>query len=179
MDYADTTVIVPVKNEPAVAKVVKDVADSLHDCKIIVIYKGEIEIPKETANNLTLVKQQGTGKGNACIQVAKLVNTDIMCFIDGDATYDANDLKKVVALIRSGAGLALGNRLKWLDRKTMPAFVEFGNKVITGTANLLYRMHVEDTQTGLRAIRKATFDALELKEQNFGIESEMTIKAKK
>jgi hypothetical protein len=102
-----------------------------------------------------------------------------MCFIDGDATYDADDLKKVVERVRHGADLALGNRLKTLNRKAMPAFVEFGNKVITDTANLLYRMHVQDSQTGLRAIKKKVFDALMLKEQYFGMESEMTIKARK
>jgi hypothetical protein len=181
MDYSDTTVIVPVKGEPAVAKVVRDVAKALHNCRIIVIYKGSLNMPKAeaAAGNTMLVRQHGTGKGNACIQVSKLVKTKIMCFIDGDATYDADDLKRMVALVRRGADLVLGNRLERLDRRSMPAFIEFGNKVITDTANLLYRMHVKDTQTGLRAIRKRVFDALMLKEQRFGIESEMTIKARK
>ena len=181
MDYSDTTVIVPEKNEPAVAKVVRDVFNTLHDCRIIVIYKGDANISKTEAASMkvTLVEQRGTGKGNACIQVSKLVDTQIMCFIDGDATYDANDLKKVIARVRDGADLALGDRLKNLDRKAMPAFVEFGNKVITVTADLLYRMHVKDSQTGLRAIKKSVFDSLMLKEQYFGIESEMTIKARK
>jgi hypothetical protein len=181
MDYSDTTVIVPVRDEPAVAEVVRGVSRALHNCRIIVVYKGNVSIPRSeaAAGRLMLVRQRGTGKGNACIQVAKLVNTKIMCFIDGDATYDADDLKKVVERVRHGADLALGNRLKTLNRKAMPAFVEFGNKVITDTANLLYRMHVQDSQTGLRAIKKKVFDALMLKEQYFGMESEMTIKARK
>lgn len=181
MNYSDTTVIVPVKGEPAVAKVVRDVSKALHDCRIIVVYKGDVNMPRAeaAARNVLMVRQRGNGKGNACIQVSKLVKTGIMCFIDGDATYDANDLKKMIARVRAGADLVIGNRLDRLDRRSMPAFIEFGNKVITDTANLLYRMHVKDMQTGLRAMRKRVFDALTLKEQYFGIESEMTIKARK
>ncbi len=181
MDYSDTTVIVPVKDEPAVAEVVRDVSRALRNCRIIVVYKGEVRLPKSeaAAKNMMLVRQRGSGKGNACIQVSKFVRTKIMCLIDGDATYDANDLKKVVARVRDGADLALGDRLERLDRKAMPAFVELGNKIITDAANLLYRMHVRDSQTGLRAIRKRVFDTLMLKEQHFGIESEMNIKARK
>ncbi len=178
MDYSDTTVVIPIKDEPAAANVVREVSKALHNCRIIVVYKGDVSLSRSERElkNTVFVKQRGTGKGNACIQVAKLVKTEIMCFIDGDSTYDSNDLKKVVARIRNGADLALGNRLKDLDRKAMPAFVEFGNRTITNTANLLYNMHVRDSQTGLRAIRTHVFNALMLKEQYFGIESEMTIK---
>lgn len=181
MDYSDTTIIIPVKDEPAVGKVAHEVNRTLHNCKIIIVYKGDLKLPEaeSTAKNIMRIKQHRSGKGNACIQVAKLVKTEIMCFIDGDATYDANDLKKVIATVRSGTDLALGDRLGSIDRKAMPAFIEYGNKVITDTANLLYRMHIRDSQTGLRAIRKKVFDALALNEQCFGIESEMNIKARK
>lgn len=179
MDYSDTTVVIPIKDEPAVGKVARDVSDALPGCRIIVIYKGGPAPRLESVRNAAVVRQRGNGKGNACLQAAKLIGTDIMCFIDGDATYEAKDLRKVVAMVRDGADLALGNRLDGLDRRAMPAFIEFGNRVISGVANLLYFMRVEDTQTGLRALRKGVFDALGLGEQYFGIESEMTIKARK
>jgi len=181
MDYSDTTVIVPEKDEPAVSKVVRDVLRTLRNCRVIVVYKGASNMTVSEAASLgvTLARQHGSGKGNACIQAARLVKTRIMCLIDADATYDARDLRRLVELVRNGADLAVGNRLERLDRGSMPSFVEFGNKVISGTANLLYGMHVKDTQTGLRAIRKDVFNALGLKEPRFGIESEMTIKARK
>lgn len=180
MDYSDTTVVIPVKDEPAVGRVAKSVLKTLANCKVIVIYKDEND--KRYVNfkskNMKVMAQRGSGKGVACVQAAKLIDTDIMCFIDGDATYDANDLKKVVNLVRHGADLAMGNRFHSLDRSAMPFFIEFGNRVITVVANILYNLHLEDSQTGLRAIKKSAFDVLDLHEPGFGIETEINVKSR-
>jgi dolichol-phosphate hexosyltransferase len=181
MDYSDTTVMVPVKDEPAVGTVVKKTLDSLPNCKVVVIYKGyEDGLKLDVKNkNLKVIKQTGSGKGVAVVQAAKQIHTDIMCLIDGDATYEVNDLKRVIKLVRDGADMAIGNRLHDMDREAMPAFIEVGNKVITVTADILYGMKLKDSQTGLRAIRKKAFDTLDLHEKYFGIETEMDVKMHK
>ncbi|HUY70094.1 MAG TPA: glycosyltransferase family 2 protein [Candidatus Baltobacteraceae bacterium] len=179
MNYSDTTVIIPVKDEPAVGAVARQVLKELKGCKVIVIYKDDAD--RENVDfadkNMALMKQKGNGKGVACMQAAKRVNTRILCLIDGDATYEAKDLKKAIALVRGGADLAIGNRLNNLDREAMPAFIEFGNRVITQTSNLLYGLMLTDSQSGLRAIRKEAFDRLHLTEEFFGIETEMNVMA--
>ncbi|MDE1833317.1 MAG: glycosyltransferase [Candidatus Micrarchaeota archaeon] len=179
MDYSDTTVIIPVKDEPAVGMVARQVLKELKNCKVIVIYKDEADRDNVgfSDRNMTVMRQKGSGKGVACVQAARKVKTDILCFIDGDATYEARDLKKAVALVRGGADMALGNRLNRLDREAMPAFIEVGNRIITQTANLLYGLRLTDSQSGLRAIRKGAFDRLQLSEQFFGIETEMNVMA--
>lgn len=181
MDYSDTTVIIPVKDEPAVGAVARQVLKELKNCRVIVIYKDDADRHNVgfSDKNMILIKQRGSGKGVACVQAAKRVDTKILCFIDGDATYDAKDLKKVVSLVRNGADMALGNRLYRLDREAMPAFIEFGNRVITQTANILYGLRLGDSQSGLRAIRKSAFDRLGLMEQFFGIETEMNVMSRK
>ncbi|MDE1868522.1 MAG: glycosyltransferase [Candidatus Micrarchaeota archaeon] len=183
MDYSDTTVVIPVKDEPAVGRVARSVLKTLPNCKAIVIYKDEKD--KRYVNfkskNLRVVAQKGSGKGVACVQAAKLIDTDIMCFIDGDATYDANDLKKLVNLVRHGADLALGSRFNKtykMEREAMPQFIKFGNRVITIVANMLYNLHLVDSQTGLRAMKKSAFDALGLHQEGFGIETEINVKSK-
>lgn len=181
MDYSDTTVMIPVKDEPAVEIVAKKVFNSLPNCKILIIYKGYNDHLKIGIKNknLTIIRQKGSGKGVAVIQAAKQIHTDIMCLIDGDATYEANDLKKLIALVRDGADMAIGNRLNGINKEVMPTFIQVGNKVITVTANILYGMGIKDSQTGIRAIRKSSFDKLVLAERYFGIESEMNIKMHK
>ena len=125
------------------------------------------------------MQQHDSGKGRAVREALKLVGTEIVCLIDGDATYSVEDLKKVIALVRDGADMAIGNRFDHLDRKTMPLFIEIGNKVITETANILYGMSLRDSQTGLRAIRMSALSKLALREPGFGIESELNIKSRK
>ncbi len=177
-DYRDTTVLIPVKDEPAVEKVTKGVLSKLPACKVIVVYKGRLGM-KLNGKNLRILKQSGSGKGAACVQAAKLVDTDIMCFIDGDNTYDVNDLKKVIALVREGAAMAIGNRFSNISSEAMPPYIQFGNNMLTLTANVLYGLRIKDSQTGLRAIRKDIFDRLGVTETHFGIEEEMNIKTKK
>jgi dolichol-phosphate hexosyltransferase len=178
MDYSDTTVIIPVKDEPAVEKVTKDVFGALKNCNVIIIHKGSLDM-RFRHKNLTIIKQADSGKGYACERAAKYVTTEIMCFIDGDRTYEVDDLKKVIILVREGADMALGNRISNIKHDSMPRYVRFGNWVLTATGNLFFGLKIKDSQTGLRAIRTICFRKLELNEQYFGIESEMNIKAKK
>lgn len=182
MDYSDTTVMLPVKEEPAAGQVAREILQKMAGATVLVVYKGD-------ANKLgigfsdprmRMVEQTSTGgKGAGVRDALPLVHTDIVCLIDGDATYSVDDLPKVVEMARGGVDVALGNRFASLDRKAMPFFIEFGNKVITATANLLYGMHIHDSQTGLRALRKSSLDRLNLRENGFGIESEINIRARK
>lgn len=181
MDYSDTTVMIPVKDEPAVGAVTKKTLDSLPGVRVLVIYKGyndNLKLDFENPN-MRIVKQEGSGKGVAVIQAAKMIDSQIMCLIDGDATYEVDDLKRVIEEVRSGADMAIGNRLDKVAKDAMPTFILVGNRIITITADILYNMHLKDSQTGLRAIRKSAFDTLDLHEKYFGIETEMDVKMHK
>ncbi len=173
--------MIPVKDEPAVGAVARETLKSLPNCKVFIIYKGyndKFDLGFKH-KDITILKQKGSGKGVAVVQAAKQIHTRIMCLIDGDATYEVNDLKKLVKLVRDGAGMAIGDRLSGIDTEAMPPFIQVGNKVITITANVLYGLPLKDSQTGIRAIRKSAFDSLVLKEEFFGIETEMNVKMHK
>jgi hypothetical protein len=75
--------------------------------------------------------------------------------------------------------MVLGNRLDGITLESMPRSIQFGNRVITLFANLLYGLRLRDSQTGLRALRTGDFQALDLIETQFGIETEMNIKMKR
>jgi len=180
MQYSDTTVIIPIKNEPAVVKVAKDIIKNMPACKVVVIYKGYLDSASKSGlmryNNLSILKQKDDGKGAACIYAAKFIRTPIIGFIDGDDTYSAADLKRAINLVKNGVDMVVGDRLSRLQRRSMPHFIEFGNKVLSVTSNILYGVKINDTQTGLRALKKSVFDSLDLKEKHFGIETELNVK---
>ncbi len=178
MDFSDTTVIIPVKDEPGTETVAKDVLKSLPGSNIIVIYKGAIKMALSSPR-IIIVKQTGSGKGTACIQAFKLVRTPIVCLIDGDGTYSAKELGKLIRIVRHGADMALGDRMERMKPEVMPGYIRFGNDILTATANLLYGMDLRDSQTGLRAIRKKALDKLVLHESGFSIEEEINIKMAK
>jgi len=178
LDYKDTTIIIPVKDEPYAEEVIDSIERSLKGSKIILIYAGKLYVKKKHSN-LEIIKQIGFGKGSACIQAMKKVKTKITCFIDGDKTYNVNDLKKLINEIRNGADMAIGNRFAKMEKDAMPKYVIFGNNILTALENILYGLNIKDSQTGLRAFKTEIFEKLNIQEQEFGIESEMNIKAKK
>ncbi len=182
MDFSDTTVVIPALEEPGLWEVVSRTHRALPGVKILVLWKGyNNKAPTFKEKGVRSVKQESRGKGTVIIQVQKhrYVKTDIICFIDGDATYEPKDFAALVGMVRSGYDMAMGDRFSKLDRRSMPRFIEFGNKVITGVANLLYFMWLGDSQTGIRALRTSVFESLDLREKGFGIESEMNIKMRK
>ena len=181
MDFSDTTVVIPAKDEPAIYKVANDVLVSLKNCKVIVLYNGYNGKKVRFSNNRIASYPAPLGKGRAIMHLSKkgFVKTPIMCFIDGDATYEPRNLKKMVEMVRGGYDMVLGNRMAKLTRESMPMSIETGNKIITIVANVLYGMHLYDSQTGLRAMKTSAFESLELTEPEFGIETEMNIKMKK
>ncbi len=180
-DFSDTTVVIPAKDEEAVFEVAEGVLKDLPGCRALVLYNGYGGKPLKFKNPRVYTHPAPVGKGRAIImmQRKRLIKTPILCFIDGDATYDPKDLRKMIPMVRQGYGMVLGNRLDHVSIDSMPRWIEFGNRVITMVANLLYGLRLEDSQTGLRAIDTKAFQALELTEPQFGIETEMDIKIKK
>jgi hypothetical protein len=178
VDFSDTTVVVPAKNEPAVRKVVDGVLSALPMCRVLVMYRDYDRDPLFRNSRVRMVHAVN-GKGMLVQQVQRrhLVKTPIMCLIDADSTYEPRDLRALVRMVRNGHDMALGNRFaKRISAAAMPPRIQFGNKVITKVANLLYGLSLHDSQTGIRAIRTSAFESLDLHEPRFGIESEMNIK---
>ena len=181
MRFSDTTVILPVKHEPAAGMVAKEILKRLPGCRLVVVYKGSRSVLgiSFADRRMKIIEQHDSGKGNGVRQALAYVDTEIVCLIDGDGTYAVDDLKKAIGMVRKGADMAVGNRFANLDRRAMPFYIELGNRIITQTANLLYGLRLSDSQTGLRAIRKRALDTIGTREEGFGIESELNIRFRK
>ena len=180
MDFSDTTVAIPALEEPGIWKVDSDVHRALPKVKIMVLWRGyKNRAPRFKEKGVITIPQESLGKGTVIMQIhrERYIKTPIMCFIDGDATYEPRNLRRLVEMVRSGkCDMALGNRLAKIERKTMPSFIQVGNRIITLVANMLYGMNITDSQSGLRAMRTDAFYSLDLREKYFGTESEMNIK---
>lgn len=180
MDFSDVTVVIPAKDENAIFDVTKGVLESLEGCRVIVLYHGYGDRTLRFKNSRVKAYLAPKGMGRAIIMMQKkgLVKTPMLCFIDGDATYEPKNLRKMIRMVRGGYDMVLGNRLDWITPESMPRWIQLGNRTITLVANLLYDLKLQDSQSGLRAIRTSAFQSLDLKEAEFGIATEMNIKMK-
>jgi glycosyltransferase involved in cell wall biosynthesis len=102
---------------------------------------------------------------------------DIIIFTDADYTYPARYVPDLVREIEGGADLVLGARLQ--DRDNIPAFNRIGNNIFSFLATYISCMHIQDSQTGMRAFRRTMFDRLDVKAKGLEFETKMTVRAAK
>ena len=165
MDYSDTTVVIPAKDEKAVAPTVKKVLKALPKCKVIVVYIGDVS--RIANRNVLFLKQKGKGYGGAIREGYAAARTEIVADIDADGTYEPMDLRKVVSMVREGADLAIGNRLTSSNRKSMDSYIIIGNTLATMTFNIMHMKWIGDSQSGLWAMKRDMLKDLHFEENGW------------
>lgn len=76
--------------------------------------------------------------------------------IDADGQHDTDDIKKLLQYaITHDADMVVGNRLHAGNRKDMPLHRTFGNKGLSLISRVLFGVKTEDTQSGLRLIKRS------------------------
>lgn len=179
------SVIIPTMNEPAISKVIDDVRQALKhfETEIIVIDKSTDETPKRAKKSgAIVVAQEKTGYGNAYMTGFNLLSpdTDVVVMMDGDNTYDAYEIPRLIdPIINGSADISLGNRFSRMEEGAMTTRNRLGNRLITGAINRLYKLKLKDSQTGFRAIRMSALGSLEMTDEGMPFASEMIIDARK
>ncbi|HEY3274279.1 MAG TPA: glycosyltransferase [Methanocella sp.] len=182
---ATITIVIPTINEPAIDKVIRDACQSLkdYDFEIVVVDKSTDDTPLKAGKaGARVIVQKDTGYGSAYLLGFRSASpeSDIIVMIDGDDTYDPFDIPLLIDPILNGnADMVLGNRFSHMEQGAMTARNRFGNRVITVAINVLFRLRLKDSQTGLRALRASALDRLEFISDGMPFASEMIIDAHK
>lgn len=102
---------------------------------------------------------------------------DLAVFIDADGQHDPNEIPALLQpLTNSQVDIVFGTR-KFHGR--MPFVARFGNMFLTKVMQTLYRIQVDDTQSGYRALRLAAFDKISWLSPRYAVETEMIVNAGK
>jgi glycosyltransferase involved in cell wall biosynthesis len=115
------------------------------------------------------------GYGNACFQACKVATGDVFLFVDGDHTADLSQVKDVLLAITNGASLSVGVR-KNADVGSLTAAQRFGNALACYLIRLLWQVPVTDLGP-LRAIRRSSYELIDMQDRSFGWTIEMQIRA--
>lgn len=104
------------------------------------------------------------------------IDADIYIMADGDDTYPAEAAPEMIETIRAGYDMVIGDRLNstYFKENKRP-FHNFGNRLVRGSINGLFRAHVTDSMTGYRAFSFTFVKAYPVLSQGFEVETEMTI----
>ena len=117
------------------------------------------------------------GKGAAIRTLLPHATGDCVLIQDADLEYDADDALALLRAFESGHRAVYGSRFlekTWPDGMSAPNFV--ANRVLTGTANALYRHHITDEATCLKLVETSLLRKMNLACERFEFCPEVTAK---
>ena len=175
-------VLIPCYNESqTIKKVITDAKNALPDA-VIYVYDnnstdGTAQIAADAGAVVRYEYQQG--KGNVIRRMFREIDAECYLLIDGDDTYPLDHAKEMTDLVlEHHADMVVGDRLSstYFQENKRP-FHNFGNSLVRGSINRLFRSDIKDIMTGYRAFSYSFIKTFPVLSQGFEIETEMTIHA--
>lgn len=175
-------VLIPCYNESkTVAKVIRDMKKALPEA-VIYVYDnnstdGTDEIARKEGAVVRYEHQQG--KGNVIRSMFRDIDAQCYLMVDGDDTYPAEFAAEMCSkVLENGTDMVVGDRLSstYFTENKRP-FHNFGNSIVRGSINRLFKSNIKDIMTGYRAMSYRFVKTFPVLSRNFEIETEMTIHA--
>lgn len=175
-------VLIPCYNESkTVAKVIRDMRKALPEA-VIYVYDnnstdGTDEIARKEGAIVRYELQQG--KGNVIRSMFRDIDAQCYLMVDGDDTYPAEFAAEMCEkVLKNGTDMVVGDRLSstYFTENKRP-FHNFGNSIVRGSINRLFKSDIKDIMTGYRAMSYRFVKTFPVLSRNFEIETEMTIHA--
>ncbi len=180
------SILMPAYNEErTIAQAVAGVLGETYPCEfeLIVVDDGSSDGTGEILRTLhhprarVLSHPRNLGKGAALKTAARFATGTHLVPFDADLEYDPADLVAMVIPVMQGrADVVYGARLFGANTRYLSYRHAVGNRALTFTANVLFDSYLSDIHTCLKLIPLALFEALELSEAGFGLDTEMTAK---
>jgi glycosyltransferase involved in cell wall biosynthesis len=178
--------LVPAYNEAATIEALLDAVWALDlDKQVVVVDDGStdgtgelVERWREGRDGVVLLRQDNRGKGSAVRAAIPHADGGITVIQDADLEYDPADVPALIEPIERGvADVVYGSRLSGGRPQRAYLFWHLvGNRFLSLLTNLLYNTTLSDMETGYKAFRTEVLRSLDLHQEGFGIEPEITAK---
>jgi len=184
------SVIIPCYNEAKTIKnIVKAVCESSFMDKEIIIVDdfstdGTREIlQNEISNSVDLIiyHEKNQGKGAALRTGISHATGEIIIIQDADLEYDPKEYPILVnPIINNDADVVFGSRfMGGRPHRVLYFWHSIGNKFLTLTSNVFTNLNLTDMETCYKVFRKEIIQSINIQEDRFGFEPEITAKIAK
>ncbi len=177
----DVIAVIPAYNaESTIKLVVSKVRRKIERC--IVVDDGSSDktgiLAKEAGAEL-LVHISNRGKGAAiksAFEFLKKQDFKYLILLDADGQHEPGEVFRLVQQARrKRVDVVCGNRMK--NTKDMPKLRVTTNKIMSKVTSWLCRTNLSDTQCGYRLLSKRAVNNIEIKKDNFEVDTEMLFQA--
>ena len=184
-DDACVTVVMPCYNEaPTVQMAVTAVLESPFTRELIIVDDGSddgsVELLRKIDHPRVRLIEQGInlGKGAALRRGFSEATSDFVIVHDADLEYDAQSYEQMLRpLIDDQADIVFGSRFSPQPHRVMYYWHAVANKALTLASNAVTNLNLTDVATGFKAFRREVIQSIELEQDRFGFDIEVTPKS--
>ena len=176
--------LIPAFNEArTIAEVIDRVSQLPFEKQLIVIDDGSTdETPRilerlsEGRDDLVVIRQANRGKGAAIRAGIPRIEGEIVVIQDADMEYDPAEVPSLIdPIVQGHADVVYGSRLAGGRPQRAYLFWHLlGNRFLSLFTGILYNTTLSDMETGYKAFRSDVLRSLDLRENDFAIEPEIT-----
>ena len=180
------SVVVPVYNEQStICRVIGSIFALPLPLEVIAVDDGSTDGTAELLEELqaqlphlhVIYQGRNLGKGSALRRGFAAAQGSIVVIQDADLEYDPRDIPSLVEpLAKNEADVVYGSRFLYPRRSGTSVVHRLGNRLLTSASNAVTGWRLTDMETGFKAFRRELLDQIDLEQDGFGIEVELTAK---
>ena len=184
------SVIIPCYNESkTINKIIdKVISNSKYSMEIIVIDDFSTDGTREILETINkdkisklILNEKNYGKGYCLKKGIKESSGEVIIIQDADLEYDPSDFSKLIEPIKNGyADVVYGSRFVGSEEKRVLFYWHsLGNQILTNLSNMFSNLNLTDMECCYKAFKSEIIKNIDLKENRFGFEPEITAKIAK